>query len=84
MSYDIGQDMIDSYEKFPTSSRFDLDNNQENFLHKLSELWDNKTDEPYYEFCNTIRKVLHKGWYDEEEQYEIKDMIQIYKDDLER
>lgn len=82
-------DFIDGYdypkgEAEPVFERYELQRDQEDFLYKLLNLWDGKEDTIYLDYCKSIQKIIDKGWYDEEEQFEIKDAIQIYKDDLER
>ena len=70
------------HDREPIFEKYELQNDQVDFLYKLLELWDAIVEEPYYEYCETISKVIEKGYYNDEEQFEIEDMIKLYKGNL--
>ena len=82
MSYDLGFD-IDPFEESEIL-RFELQRDQETFLYKIEELWYEKDQEDYIELLKTVSSVLEKGWYDDEEQFDLREVVQLYKDDLKR
>jgi len=86
MAYDIGVGGVDHPmgDAEPVFERYELQKDQENFLYDLLILWDKKPQDVYYDYCILIQTVIDKGWYDEEQQYELMDARQLYMDDLER
>jgi len=87
MSCTINWD-VDPVDLEPPEERFELTDSQVEFLEMLEDLWyeqlDPVFDEPYGDFLTVIRDVLLRGYYNETEQYEIRDMIRVYLIDKKR
>ena len=75
--------MTDTYDK-PMFDRYELQLNQKDFLYKIEDMWQYKISDEYQELLKTVTKVLEKGWYDEEEQFVLREVTDLYRDDQER
>lgn len=73
---DYGYD-VDPRDEFQIE-KFETTIPQEDFLYDLIELWNDVNLEPYTGYCETIDTILAKGWYDEEQQYELMEMRELY------